>query len=377
LSRDEVYCALKVKAFDPDSTKKEAEILKMLQYADDGIVRLYDVFEVNGPYGSHEVLALEPLVLPLGQCQDMFNESLGQKDSDGSGWVKFASRIIYQILQSLEFMHSKRVIHGGKSSQYECFVIYPNFSLLDICPANLMLAPSGILNDDSVGKLPFPSKKRVWDPNFNFVKGFEDNGNLPEYIAKNIPLYKSSPNVADDAMEATEVVFIDFGKSFQEGDHDGATKAYSLDLTLEHCPPEKELGLCLSTKSDIWAVGILIHQYLLGEPVIDIDNRDELLSCVTYLIGPMPLHLLEKWENSDQYVDKKGRLLRREVNEGKIPFDCPEGMKDPNERYQFRDFIGCMLQWEADERWSANRLLKHPWIQDYVLERGLAISRKN
>jgi serine/threonine protein kinase len=32
-------------------------------------------------------------------------------------------------------------------------------------------------------------------------------------------------------------------------------------------------------------------------------------------------------------------------------------------REEFSDFMSCMLRWLPEERWTARKLLQHPWLQ--------------
>jgi serine/threonine protein kinase len=237
--------------------------------------------------------------------------------------------------------------------------------MIDICPPNLMFATREDLDDNLVGEVPRPDRTEP-DQEFIFIKKTcDDDENLPDYIADSIPINESE-YVLDAALKDPRVVFIDFSRSFKEGDHDNETKGYSMDGCLRFCPPEKEMGLHLSTKSDIWAAGILIYEFLVNTVPLRCSKRDQILKDATRLIGPMPPKVHEKWEKSDTYDEDKSDALDRLDND-KLPFYCPSEMDDPEERKMYVDFICCMLQWDPDDRWPAQKLLNHTWLRKYAL----------
>ena len=77
------------------------------------LVKLLDEFDLLGPNGRHECLALEL----MGPCVPDVIES---RFSDGrlSGWL--AKRIADQSLRGLMALHTHKIVHGGNLRQYLC-----------------------------------------------------------------------------------------------------------------------------------------------------------------------------------------------------------------------------------------------------------------
>ena len=105
------------------------------------------------------------------------------------------------------------------------------------------------------------------------------------------------------------------------------TKAYV--GTLSYMSPERLEGLAYSYSSDIWALGMIIYEMVIGD---------------------------------SPYPDTDKPIIQAEtMNQLPAPnFDTLDSVS-----LALKDFIKCMCQKESDKRWTADRLLQHQFIVQY------------
>lgn len=108
--------SLKILASDV-STNSEAGILRHLEqhnpsnFVQDGrqfVVKLLDDFKIEGPNGTHQCIVTEVLGPSLTSGTELV---YGEERFP----IGVAKRLVSEVLRGVEFLHSKGVIHGGKS----------------------------------------------------------------------------------------------------------------------------------------------------------------------------------------------------------------------------------------------------------------------
>jgi serine/threonine protein kinase len=107
--------ALKIVRAGSEDVDKEVNILKSLAKDDGhpGVLCLLDTFKISGPNGRHTVIVMRPLGNSL--YYPLFGDTRSFNLSDRSPTrLPFARKITLQLLEALEFVHSRDIIHGGK-----------------------------------------------------------------------------------------------------------------------------------------------------------------------------------------------------------------------------------------------------------------------
>ena len=118
-----------------------------------------------------------------------------------------------------------------------------------------------------------------------------------------------------------EIKIADFGWSV----HAPSSRRTTLCGTLDYLPPEMILDKPHDEKVDIWSLGVLTYEFLVGAPPFEADTHRQ-----TYR-----------------------RIVEVDI---KYPPDMPADA---------RDFIGRLLKRKPEERMPLSEVPKHPWIAKY------------
>lgn len=141
-------------------------------------------------------------------------------------------------------------------------------------------------------------------------------------------------------------------------------------------PPENIINGTFNTKADIWVIGCMLYELLVGDTIFDFEDCDKVdiekdrfhLAQMYSLLGKMPRDMTLECEYSDEYFDMKGRILKNrniEMRDLKGELTNRIDMED-EELDLLLDFIGKMLEYDPNKRSSAEDLLKHSWLNDYL-----------
>ncbi|TDL23733.1 kinase-like protein [Rickenella mellea] len=141
--------------------------------------------------------------------------------------------------------------------------------------------------------------------------------------------------------------------------------------------PEVIIGAEWDTKADIWNFGCLIYEFARGaklfEPHWDNENSgmnptQTLLSQITGLCGDFSPEFINRGRKSKLYFNDQGSLLR---GAGKYTITLEDLLSraghSPKEVCETANFLSHMLVTDPKERWSAARLLHHPWLKSVGL----------
>lgn len=119
--------------------------------------------------------------------------------------------------------------------------------------------------------------------------------------------------------------------------------------------PELLLGnVHYGVKSDIWSVGCILAELLLGEPLFPgEDDEDQLLRIVTIMgeLAREDVRALAPHHNDERLLINTDQPVI-----APIPMDIVL----PEHHKEFSDILSRMLVYDPDERWSAENLLEHP-----------------
>lgn len=144
--------------------------------------------------------------------------------------------------------------------------------------------------------------------------------------------------------------------------------------TREYRSPEVILGGDYDETADIWSLGCMIFELVTGDYLFDpkkgktFRKNDDHLALITELIGPCYNHnFLESNPKVWKFYNKKNHRLKNIAKLHSWPLYNvlleKYRLKDCEAR-SLSDFLLCMLKWRPKDRWSARKLLSHPWMKE-------------
>ncbi|KAK2752471.1 hypothetical protein FQN54_008133 [Arachnomyces sp. PD_36] len=282
--------------------------------------RVIDSFDVDGPHGTHCCLLYEPAGIDI-------NEFIHRLE--GGALSEHMLRMTVRfILIALDYLHQLNVVHT------------------DVQPNNILL---GIEDDSILAQMerdeletPGPRKQISQD---RFI-----------YLSRSMPLTRGEPLLSDmgEARLSTQ------GSSM--GKHTG------LIMPTIYRAPEVMLGLEWDSKVDIWALGQTIwtifergHLFDNVNPGGELDHSRRFAEMIS-LMGPPPSTFLKQSDESHKYWDENGNWK----NSYPIPEQSLESrevqLTGPSQELFLR-FMRKMLQWDPEDRASAQQLLfEDEWV---------------
>ncbi|KAI0820945.1 kinase-like domain-containing protein [Irpex lacteus] len=136
--------------------------------------------------------------------------------------------------------------------------------------------------------------------------------------------------------------------------------------------PEVILGLPWGTPADMWNLGCLLYEFVVGQSLfapsfrlegVDVDPGTMHLAQITSVCGPVPQKMRVEGTKSRRYFDEQGRplitvdfpptIMHEALMKVRIPEDAAKEMAS---------FLMSMLRIDPDERVTAAQALKHPWV---------------
>ncbi|KAJ4259716.1 hypothetical protein NW762_007647 [Fusarium torreyae] len=334
----DTYAALKITNNTPvkqAAARKELGITKQVFAAKTShpgrqfIRGVLDSFEVQGPDGTHIVLALEPLRQPLSMLAQQ--DGLTKKVP-----VRTIKAVLPSILQSLDYLHSEAgIIHTGKS-------IY--------------------LKAD------------------HFMIPFEDTTVLDEYVMRQEanpapcidrngrPIYVSRSNFGQLRGTVENVKLTDFGlavRGSQPNNHDIQPREYTA--------PEVLLKADWTYSVDVWNLALVLFD-LLGEVNLfsgrskdhpEFSNKTRFAQIIR-LLGPLPSELRARADETklSKYFNEHGEYKYPElIPDESFNFESKTSMLEGQDRELFINFVRRMLTWVPEQRATTKELLDDPWLK--------------
>ncbi|KAH3759984.1 protein serine/threonine kinase [Pelomyxa schiedti] len=202
-------------------------------------------------------------------------------------------------------------------------------------------------------------------------------------------------NVLMEAQGATRVKLIDFGSACF-----GNSPLYTYIQSRHYRAPEVLLGLPYTTAIDMWSLGCITAELLIGIPLFPGANEYNQIFKITDMLGPFPTDMLEKGTHTSKFYK---RVYSPEQHAVKfvlksIPeYQLETKLKvDPDKRYfayrtlveliqktpirpalpedQAREtrrsmehFLRGLLQLDPSRRWTPSQARAHPFITDVRL----------
>lgn len=141
--------------------------------------------------------------------------------------------------------------------------------------------------------------------------------------------------------------------------------------TRNYKAPECILGISYTPATDIWAVGCIIYELLIGEKLFtpkvnkNFSVNEEHLAFMIELLGHFPVNFSLTGSHSKRYFNSKGFLKKSPVLNPLNLFDLLVRIHKVKEEEAelLSDFLGQMLSPSPFKRASAWQLLQHKWLQ--------------
>lgn len=159
------------------------------------------------------------------------------------------------------------------------------------------------------------------------------------------------------------VKIIDFGSSCFETE-----QIYTYIQSRFYRAPEIILGLRYTMSIDMWSLGCVISELILGYPIFPGENEHEQLLCIIEILGLPPASLIEKSPKKFEFFRNKDPIIVPNSH-GKIR---NPGSRSIQDKLRCDDevvidfllsilYLGC-FHWDPERRWIPEDALKHPWI---------------
>jgi len=172
---------------------------------------------------------------------------------------------------------------------------------------------------------------------------------------------------------------IDFGSSCYEG-----TRLYTYVQSRFYRAPEVILGTSYGTPIDMWSLGCILAELLVGFPILPGEDEDDQMAMTIELLGMPPEHLLRGAKRTSKFFSSNGnpRYCKVTDNEGITIMEGgksrrgrvrgPPGSRDlvtalkgtlKEEDGMVVDFIRRCLEWDPKLRMTPEMALRHSWLR--------------
>ncbi|KAG8746184.1 hypothetical protein FRC10_005700 [Ceratobasidium sp. 414] len=298
------------------------------------LVEYYDTFEITGPEGPHRCIVAEV----LGPSLNDLRRQAGLKYRLPPWVVKSGIR---QILLGLDYLHTS------------CNIVHTNIKFNNVM-FRLPDAPSAVERDT----LECPS--RTYD---GFMK-------MPPaaYMVESQPIHLDLPCVEPQKLGA---VVADFGHShwlrhhFNEDIQPAGLRA-----------PEVILGYAWNQAVDIWSIGCLVVELLVGSPLflpVDFEtdwdkDEDQLAQMIDVTEEQFPLDMLSESKHRSRYIKADGSFVHSD-----FPREPKWSLRrclargssiesDGQEVDEAVGFLKCCLRLQPENRATAKELAEDLWL---------------
>ncbi|THH14064.1 hypothetical protein EW146_g6225 [Bondarzewia mesenterica] len=307
---------------------------------------LYDSFEFKGPHGDHQCLVTEVLGCSLDYMRKL------EDDGDWRLNIALTKRVAKQLLCGLEYLHDV------------CGVVHAGTSFPHIKHDNVLFRPldvPGVVAHELVTK-----------PSVSYDCGTEVFPSVVPIVSQGLPL-STTGSIRADQLEA---VIADVGHShwqdrhFQELIQPSALRA-----------PEVILGYPWNASADIWNLGCLVAELLIGFWLFEFganeskwDAEEDHLARMTEALGTtFDRSFLAKCEHRHKFFNADGSFAHFTAHEEPTwPLDKllhKFALFDPGSEdlKAAERFLRRCLRLIPEERAPARELIDDPWLVDVQL----------
>jgi len=157
----------------------------------------------------------------------------------------------------------------------------------------------------------------------------------------------------------SEIKVIDFGSSCLENE-----KVYTYIQSRFYRSPEVILGMDYGMPIDMWSLGCILAELLIGYPIFPGENEQEQLACIMEVFGPPEKHLIELSTRKKLFFDSVGkpRIIVSTKGKRRRPSSktLQQALKCDDEA--FVDFISRCLRWDPKRRMKPTEGINHDFI---------------
>ena len=379
---------------DDDTLINEIKMLSIIQKNDENsnICKMIDNFEVKINGRMRKAILFELLGDSLG--------NLVYEENDDIINIFIIRKIMVSLLEGIDILHKNNLVHCDlkldnilfRENNKRTKKIIENIKKLEMHNSyNLILEETVNKTLKGVTKskrktMKKKIKKRVIKEilNENRSKIIENSKDLNMVNLNNDVNLDDLKDIEDKYkldinLNNISVKILDLGNT-EEVNYNNDDEIY----TRCYRPPENIINGYYDTKSDIWVIGCLLYELIVGEEIFDFADcskidKDRLhLIQMFSLLGKMPKEMSLKSEYSEDYFDSKGRILKcEEKKERNLNEELTNRISlDENELILLEDFMKKMLEYDHMKRYSAEELLKHKWITEYTENMNIEIDRE-
>jgi dual specificity tyrosine-phosphorylation-regulated kinase 2/3/4 len=155
----------------------------------------------------------------------------------------------------------------------------------------------------------------------------------------------------------SEVTIIDFNSTCK-----ASRKTADYIQSRPYRAPEVVLDMNYSEKIDMWSIGCIVLELILGFSVFECDNERELFKRFIEVCGFPNRGFVSKGRRSGLFVDRLGKFKVKAV-----PKVCEiRKILEGNDPLMI-DFVEKLMRWEPEDRMSSFDSLKHEWIEGFSI----------
>ena len=138
----------------------------------------------------------------------------------------------------------------------------------------------------------------------------------------------------------------------------------NVEISNDYCQaPEILLDYGYGTRSDIWAVGVVLFEMWSGKVLFDYESRKTRLMIMEKVLGPAPVEFAKHNETfyRNGYLDVNP-FLQQDINSQFSPLEMYKGL----DGYQDEEFISlmrCIWEWDPVYRPIAATLMRHSFFK--------------
>jgi len=172
---------------------------------------------------------------------------------------------------------------------------------------------------------------------------------------------------------------IDFGSSCYEG-----SRLYTYVQSRFYRAPEVILGNSYGTAIDMWSLGCILAELLIGFPILPGEDEDDQMAMTIEMLGMPPEHLIRGGKRAAKFFCSTGapRYCKVTDNEGITMMEGgksrrgktrgPPGSRDlvtalkgsvKEEDGMVVDFVRRCLEWDPELRMTPEMALRHSWLR--------------